>query len=137
MPEKCHQKQSKNGVFEGLHPPKPSVCGGLHLTHRPLGAPPPDPGGFWIESPYLTGYQISLVSVSESGLQKYQNLKRNILFNEKIYKIGKLFSHTFLNIAHLLGQKIVAVFVEEGGGWGGGFDGWWVYMLVTRTGPQN
>ena len=34
------------------------------------GAPPPGSLPFWLESPYPTGYRVSLVSVSESNSQK-------------------------------------------------------------------
>ena len=46
------------------------------------------------------------------GLRQNIKLKMKILLNEKI---GKLFFHTFLNIAHLLGQKVNLAIFGEGG----------------------
>ena len=52
-----------------------------------------------------TGYWVSLVSVSELGLQKFfesRKLKTKILLNEKNTR-NRIFLHTFQYIAHLLG----------------------------------
>ena len=54
-----------------------------------------DPGCFWIEYPYPTGYRVSLVSVSESGSQN--SLKPTILLKENVQKkIGKFCCASFL-----------------------------------------
>ena len=57
-----------------LGPPKPPPIPPFHWRaappHPPPGAQPPGPDCFWIESPSPTGNRISLISVSESGLQK-------------------------------------------------------------------
>ena len=51
-------------------------------------APTPGLRHFMIESPFPTGYRVSLISVSESGSQKSlsQKLKIKILLNENVKK---------------------------------------------------
>ena len=53
-----------------------------------MGGPRPGSGCFQIESPYSTGYWVSLISVSESGSQK-RKLKMKILLTEKLKKNQK------------------------------------------------
>ena len=52
-----------------LHPPKPPGLLALRLLHPSSAAPPQGPKMFSNESPYPTSNPVSLVIVSESGLQ--------------------------------------------------------------------
>ena len=65
-------------------PPKPPGSWGA-LPLAPLTeAQPPGTGRFWTESAWSTGYHLSLVSVSDSGLQKYRKYQKlKILLEEK------------------------------------------------------
>ena len=57
-------------VLGGSAPLNLPVCGGYLPRHPPPGALPPGPKHFWIESSQPNGYQVSLVSISDSGSQK-------------------------------------------------------------------
>ena len=66
-----------------------------------------------------------------------QKLKMKIFLNEKF---GKLYLHTFQNIAHLLGQRQNSAIIEggmEGEGGGGGGRGGGVCMSFFKTGPMK
>ena len=93
-----------------------SVREGALSLRSPPEALFPRPGRFWIESPYSTGYQVSLVSNSESNFVKQKIFLKNLNF----------FWHTLQNIAHLLEQIFFCLFLEGGS----------VCMSVSRTGPK-
>ena len=71
MSQKLRIEQKKIREYEN---PIQNIAKLLNLLVRgglcpPMEAPSSGPGSFWIEFYYPIGYQVSLVSVSESGSQ--------------------------------------------------------------------
>ena len=66
------KKSYKKFLFKGSSAPETSGSSGALLLTQSHSPPVPTPGPrrFWIESPYLSGFRVTLVSVSESGSQK-------------------------------------------------------------------
>jgi len=86
------KKFQKILVLGELHPLKPPVRRTLCSSHSSPTAPLPGPRRFWIESPWSTGYLITLVSVSESDLQKSVRIFQyfEYIINQSINKNRKV-----------------------------------------------
>ena len=81
----------------------------LHIPHPPPGAPPPDPGCFWIKFTKPSGYRVS--SALCSWIRPSLQLNRNFEFKKiKIAKLFKLLVNPFQNIGHLLGHHFLWLF---------------------------
>ena len=78
MQKNLHQNRNNKKIYVG---------GALFcLPHHPPGDPPSGPGLLQIESFKPTGYRVSLVSVSESGLQRVKDTIVKVLNSLKNVK---------------------------------------------------